>query len=453
MQILSKFNFHIKHLKYPHIKSISIINNFSNFSSQQKQQQTQTKPQQAKPQQTQPQQQSHIQQINQDNQSKLEYIQYENLTEDEKMKRNELKEKEVYWHFGGKQYFNMTREKANYEFLAKSKRISYLNWGYHPNTKMIIPIKRIRSSEDNYLEITKTKNETVVIIQAREDCPEIQLVVDMRYMQRITAKRDGHSNFYYFQLPNGEEIQCLYDRYEEHTYLPTRPVKVFFNRFLYGKPNIVNIPIEITGISKNVYISDVDCEYHQHVYSLRCWVFDDKIPKQIEISGEKSDPFEKILIKDIHDHIPKNLHLHKSMFKIWWDPVFAIIPNNNVFYATREHPLEYCSEFLNTEAEQLSKDTSNGVDLFNNQDKIKKETTNNANLKEKVKKTNKERKKEERKGYIPYTKVPGKVLMATKDKGSDKASVLEYLDKRRANPDKNKKKMNKKKEEKAEDDE
>ena len=79
----------------------------------------------------------------------------------------------------------MSKLQAYFEFGAKAKRRTYLNWGYHGNTKMIIPVKRLRKLDDNYISLARQKNECVVVINARENFPELHLIVELNRMQRI----------------------------------------------------------------------------------------------------------------------------------------------------------------------------------------------------------------------------------------------------------------------------
>ncbi len=116
---------------------------------------------------------------------KPEYIPLEQRTPQQIESIKQLKEKELYWHFGGKQYYNMTKLQAYFEFVAKAKRKAYLNWGYHGNTKMIIPVKRFRKLDENYISLARHKHECVVVINGRENFPELHLVVELHRMQRI----------------------------------------------------------------------------------------------------------------------------------------------------------------------------------------------------------------------------------------------------------------------------
>ncbi len=188
---------------------------------------------------------------------------------------------------------------------------------------------------------------------------------------------------------------------------------------------MVSIPIEITGLAKNPYITDFECDPYTHIHSVKVWTLTDNIPKQLEISAALSDPNHKILVKDLEEFLPEHLHMHKDMHKLWWDCVFAIAKNNNLFWITREHPLEW-EEMDDNEMKNMMGDL-----------KLEEE----ANKSKKPKQAQ----------IIPYKKVSGKVLMSTKEKGADKESVMEYLaQQKKSNAGKGKKK---KKEEKIDDEE
>lgn len=148
----------------------------------------------------------------------LPYKPLDQMTKEERLIKGASAKKEVYDHFGGKQYLDSWKKAALWEVIAKKKRRIYLNTAdnYIDNCKLIINAKRMRTLNDNYLDLALRKNEIVVVIKARDNYPEVQIVCDLSQLHRHFARRYCTSRFYHFKLPNGEEIKCLLDNFEQH---------------------------------------------------------------------------------------------------------------------------------------------------------------------------------------------------------------------------------------------
>ena len=119
------------------------------------------------------------------NVNRPEFKLYEDQTQEDKDLNQRLKNKEISLYFGGNQYLNKWKKATDWEFLAKRMRRTYLNSGHQSKHPVIIPVKRIRNNLDNFIDLARRKKEIVAVINARDEFPEMQVVIDLKYIQRL----------------------------------------------------------------------------------------------------------------------------------------------------------------------------------------------------------------------------------------------------------------------------
>lgn len=137
----------------------------------------------------------------------------------------------------------------------------------------------------------------------------------------------------------------------------------------------------------------------------KAWTFTDEIPNFLEIDISKVHPELPIQIKDVEKSLPKHMHVHKDMIKEWDTKIFEIEPEDDNFMYDRE----------------FSKDlpTREELDLSQQMNALGEDPD----------------KRDDEKPFhvpkIPFRKASGKVLAATKDMGSTRESIEEYLEAKR----------------------
>lgn len=113
------------------------------------------------------------------------YIPLEKRTVQDNERFNKLRNNEILDYFGqGKKSLTRWKLAVTWEFAAKRKRQLYLNSAYK-SRDVFIPVKRMRTYKDEYPFLVHYQKEIVVVIPAREDYPELQFIVDLKYMVRI----------------------------------------------------------------------------------------------------------------------------------------------------------------------------------------------------------------------------------------------------------------------------
>jgi hypothetical protein len=201
-----------------------------------------------------------------------------------------------------------------------------------------------------------------------------------------------------FQFPDGKEVRATFENATKTPYFTNRILKCCFNRFINGRPNIVNIPIHLAGLYNNKLISQFKCEYAANVKQLKVWAFDDDYPRYFEFNVENIGDDEPIHVKDFEERfLPDNLYLHKDMKNIWNRYIFKVFENENAFYFKRQR----------FEAE---------------------ETIDNVEVVDPTKLVESNRSANPKSPKIPLLKANSKIITQTKDKGSTDEAIKGVLE-------------------------
>jgi hypothetical protein len=182
--------------------------------------------------------------------------------------------------------------------------------------------------------------------------------------------------------------------------------KMHFNRYVYGKPNMVNIPINFGGIQNNIYIWNYKCKYDHNQTYVKVWTYDDKFPLVFEINVAQREPgkHNTISVKSFEEEfLPDNLYLHNDMRKIYSAIIWKMYHNDNSMMLTNKYVDDGSDE---EEIVIAEKDLEEAEKINNRKRKFPK---------------------------IPLLKASGKVLAQTKEKAGTREAIEEILNQRREN--------------------
>lgn len=168
-------------------------------------------------------------------------------------------------------------------------------------------------------------------------------------------------------------------------------MKVRFNRFIPGKPNLITLPLKFTNLNHNYWIGEAGCEFYNSLSSIDVWVFNDDFPAALEIDSHFAQPDIPFRVAELEQIMPDGIILHKKYLKNKTLTIFGISSNYNYIIGTRRYPIEFPDE----------------------EDKNIVEEDNTP-----------KRKKPNR--ILPYLKTTSKVMTLLKDKGADQQAVKEY---------------------------
>lgn len=168
-------------------------------------------------------------------------------------------------------------------------------------------------------------------------------------------------------------------------------MKVRFNRFIPGKPNLITLPLKFTNLNQNYWIGEGGCEWYHTMRSIDVWVFNDDFPPALEIDTHMAQPDIPFRIAELEQIMPDGIILHKKYLKNKTQTILGISSNYNYIIGTRRYPIEF------------PEDEDKKIDEEGEKPKSKRPTR-----------------------FLPYLKTTSKVMTLLKEKGADKQAVKEY---------------------------
>jgi len=112
------------------------------------------------------------------------FIPFEKLTISKLIDKKKKNLKETYYYFGNEKA-KLAEKKYNVmEFFSKKLRREYIRNGELDSHKHIIPVKRLRTKMET-LDFLKKRNEMAAVIEGREEFPDINIVLDRRFVDKL----------------------------------------------------------------------------------------------------------------------------------------------------------------------------------------------------------------------------------------------------------------------------
>lgn len=181
------------------------------------------------------------------------------------------------------------------------------------------------------------------------------------------------------------------------------PCKMIYSRFIPGKPTPAILPIQLTGLNLNFFLTLFKCQYYSKVNYIKVWTYE-KPPKALFIDCSTLLPNEKIRIREVNNYyLPDFCYPHVHMDNAQTNYVILIEDNENILWNSQNY-------FFSQKDIKLGEN-------------VKVETNSTEFVEEKQKVAPK----------MPFYKASGKVLTTTKDKGSSITAVKEFIENRRKN--------------------
>jgi hypothetical protein len=208
---------------------------------------------------------------------------------------------------------------------------------------------------------------------------------------------------YYLQY-NNEEIRCTLIIKNK---LPgeEKPVKIRFQRYIVGRPNLLTIPIRVSSRNIDPMIRDNDVEFAQYIYEVDVWCKNDDYPVIFEVDSRMIQPSKPYKIIDLQMSLPEGMWLHRKYDRLLYNGIFGMGENFNLIISNTLYPVDEIKEKEDTEeladeAKQL-------------------QTIMGSKTKEKKKKT----------VTMPFTAASSKKIMQAKNEGADKKAIRQLAGK------------------------
>ena len=104
-------------------------------------------------------------------------------------------------------------------------------------------------------------------------------------------------------------------------------MKVWYNRFIEGRPNPITLPLTLKGMLENMDYQ-IGCRINRWHRDINLWTYTSNYPPQIEVDCSLLTVKNSIKIGDIEALLPDGVFLHKKYLDKT-DAVVTLIPNHN----------------------------------------------------------------------------------------------------------------------------
>ena len=194
------------------------------------------------------------------------------------------------------------------EFYAKRMRQMYHREARIPASKIYFDSLREREAGDT-LEKLHENGEIAAVLGERDEYEELDVVVPWRVPFTIVKAHHGLVRPYILRH-NGEEIAVTCNQIHKH-FRTQKPVKVEFQRFIPGRPNLLYMPLVHVQEELSLHFQ-AGCEFISLLDEIKVWSYVEDYPGNVEIDCRYLSPNMPIKIGDVEKMLPDGVFLHKD---------------------------------------------------------------------------------------------------------------------------------------------
>ncbi len=152
--------------------------------------------------------------------------------------------------------------------------------------------------------------------------------------------RDPHVNVkpYYLKIGN-DEVKCTLIKKER---LPgdDRPFKIRFQRYIVGRPNLLNLKIKLVGRHLQPLLINMGSEMVQYYFDVDVWCKNEEYPPLIEIDYRLISPSEPFKFEDLSLMLPDGIWLHRKYDRVMQNSIASMTDNFNQVISSTLYPAD-----------------------------------------------------------------------------------------------------------------
>lgn len=208
-----------------------------------------------------------------------------------------------------------------------------------------------------------------------------------------------------FYLKNGnDEIRCTLIKKDR---LPTQdtPVKVRFQRYIVGRPNLLTLPIKLTNKFYNPYVGSLDVELAQYYHEVDVWCTTDDYPPILEIDTRLITPGKPFKFLNLNLFLPEGMWLHRKYDSVMYNSIASMGENFNLIIAGKQYPLD--EPGTSKEKEDQENEEARQIDALIDRGLQVKKTKKGPSM--------------------PFSAASSKKIMQAKNEGADKAAIRKVM--------------------------
>jgi hypothetical protein len=197
---------------------------------------------------------------------------------------------------------------------------------------------------------------------------------------------------------------------ERLPHIDNRPFKIRLQRYIVGRPNLLNLKIKLVGRHLQPLVDNLGSELIQYYFDVDVWCKNDEYPPLIEIDQRLISPDKPFKFEDLYLMLPEGMWLHRKYDRVFGNSIASMTDNYNHILSSTLYPADDIKNAAGNEEEDLS--TNEDMKTFNQfieqtQGKKKKKT----NL------------------SMPIGVASSKKIMQLKSEGSDAKSIRKLMKK------------------------
>lgn len=108
-----------------------------------------------------------------------------------------------------------------------------------------------------------------------------------------------------------------------------RPIKVRFQRYIVGRPNLLTLKINLVGRHLNPLLHNMGSELVQYFDEVDVWCKNDEYPPIIEIDQRVILPTKPFKFFDLNMMLPEGMWLHRKYDRIFGNSIASVSENFN----------------------------------------------------------------------------------------------------------------------------
>ena len=120
----------------------------------------------------------------------------------------------------------------------------------------------------------------------------------------------------------------------------SRPFKIRFQRYIVGRPNLLNLKIKLVGRHLQPLVDTLGSEIVQHFFDVDVWCQNDEYPPLIELDQRLISPDKPFKFEDLYLMMPEGMWLHRKYDRVFGNAIVSMTDNFNHIISSTLYPAD-----------------------------------------------------------------------------------------------------------------
>jgi hypothetical protein len=188
-----------------------------------------------------------------------------------------------------------------------------------------------------------------------------------------------------------------------------RPVKIRFQRYIEGRPNLLKLQLKLVGRHLQPLLQDMNVEIAQFYFDVDVWCKNEEYPPILEIDTRLISPDHPFKFLDLSLMLPEGMWLHRKYDRVMYNAIASMGENYNMVLASTQ-----------ITAEDPDNAGEVGADQTELSDELKE-------MNDFIEKTQGPKQKKKKSLSMPLSAASSKKLMQVKNEGADAKAIRKLM--------------------------